>query len=143
MDELHDFHWLAPRNAAGELDVNGTTRCYLEKPETADIDFIVHQRVPYLADYESMNDVAMMLLQNDTFTEEFFEDMMNMDEETLKQNGLLEAKEAALECDAEPEEEHEKLDPGQDHHAEVNPATPTVGAVANVEQQPEEKKKMK
>ena len=69
--------------------------------------------------------------------------MMAMDEETLKANGLLEMKQEALKCDAEPEQEHEKLDHGQNKHAEVNPAAPNVGAVENVEQQPEEQKEKK
>ena len=58
------------------------------KPNGERVDYLIHQKVPYLAG-QALTDVAMMLMANESLAEEFFESIMNESTETLEQKDLL------------------------------------------------------
>ena len=75
MDEGSELHWLPPRVTQQGREV--PTECYLILKDGTRVDYLVHQKVPYLAG-EELTELALSLVQNEEMANEFFEDLIQL-----------------------------------------------------------------
>ena len=92
IDEGCALHWLPPTAEHPE------SQCYMVLPNGLRVDFLIHQKVPYLAG-EELTELSMALIKDERLATEFFEDLLQQPEEKLREAGLLFARDEAQKCE--------------------------------------------
>ena len=87
IDEGCALHWLPPSKKRPESE------CYMILPSGERVDFLIHQKVPYLAGGE-LTEVSMALIRDESLAQEFFERQMEAKRLRLE---AIQAKAARME----------------------------------------------
>ena len=110
IDERNELHWMPPSESHPESE------CYLITPEGERINFLIHQKVPYLAG-ESLTDLALSLVRNESLAEEFFEDLLKKPRKELEAAGLIGIADEARKCDEVLKVEMDNIDKNENENA--------------------------